>query len=480
MSSVTDRKHQDYNQRRINHWDLSLTTPPKLFCFGNYYRNRLQEVFKYNTPPQSRVLELGCGFGNLLASLEPAYGVGVDFSEKAIKLARHDHPDLTFIQADAGNLNLEETFDIIVLSDLINDVWDVKEVFDTAKRHSKAGTRILINFYSHLWEFPLKSAQRLGFARSTLDQNWLTLPDVLNLLNHAGLELIRSTQEVLLPISIPFLSKVFNRYFVKLWPFSALALTNFVVARPITTRAIAQEPPTVSVIVPARNESGNIEEIIERMPNMGKNTEIIFVEGHSSDDTYEAIERAINNHPDRQCSLYRQTGKGKGDAVRLGYDVASGGILMILDADLSVAPEALEQFYEAVSTNRCEFANGVRLVYPMDREAMRFLNLLGNKFFSAVFSWLLGQPLKDTLCGTKVLWREDYQKIKANRSYFGDFDPFGDFDLIFGAARLNLRISDIPLRYRERTYGSTNIRRWKHGMLLIKMVLFAMRRIKFI
>jgi glycosyltransferase involved in cell wall biosynthesis len=236
----------------------------------------------------------------------------------------------------------------------------------------------------------------------------------------------------------------------------------------------------VSVIVPARNEQGNIEQIFERTPEMGAGTELIFVEGHSTDDTYGAIERAIAAHPERRCRLLRQTGKGKGDAVRLGFAHATGDALMILDADLTVAPEELPRFFEALRSGKGEFINGVRLVYPMQQRAMRFLNLVGNKFFSMAFSWLLDQPVKDTLCGTKVLWREDYELIAANRAYFGDFDPFGDFDLLFGAARLKRKILDLPIRYRERTYGTTNIQRWKHGWLLFKMALFAAWRIKFI
>jgi glycosyltransferase involved in cell wall biosynthesis len=213
---------------------------------------------------------------------------------------------------------------------------------------------------------------------------------------------------------------------------------------------------------------------------MGAGTELIFVEGGSTDDTYDVIEKAIKNNSHRGTKLSRQTGKGKGDAVRLGFNNASGDILMILDADLTVPPEDLPRFYEALFKGKAEFVNGVRLVYPMEKEAMRFFNLLGNKFFSLFFSWLLGQPIKDTLCGTKVLWKKDYERIAANRSYFGDFDPFGDFDLLFGAAKLNLKIIEIPIRYRERTYGTTNISRWRHGWLLLRMVFFALRRIKFI
>jgi glycosyltransferase involved in cell wall biosynthesis len=213
---------------------------------------------------------------------------------------------------------------------------------------------------------------------------------------------------------------------------------------------------------------------------MGRGTELVFVEGHSTDDTYVTIEREIACRPDRQCQLLRQTGKGKGDAVRLGFEPARGDVLMILDADLTVAPEDLPRFLDALCSGKGEFINGVRLVYPMQKQAMRFFNLLGNKFFSLAFSWLLGQSIKDTLCGTKVVSAADYQRIAAQRAYFGDFDPFGDFDLLFGAARLNLKIVDLPIRYRERTYGTTNIQRWRHGWLLLQMVLFAARRIKFI
>ena len=236
----------------------------------------------------------------------------------------------------------------------------------------------------------------------------------------------------------------------------------------------------VSVVVPARNESGNIAAIFERTPEMGCGTELVFVEGHSTDDTFATIESEMARHPERPSQLLRQLGKGKGDAVRLGFSKARGDVLMILDADLTVAPEDLPRFLDALQSGKGEFINGVRLVYPMHKQAMRFFNLLGNKSFSLAFSWLLGQSIKDTLCGTKVLWARDYQRIAAQRAYFGDFDPFGDFDLLFGAAKLNLKIVDMPIRYRERTYGTTNIQRWRHGWLLLQMVAFAGRRIKFV
>jgi glycosyltransferase involved in cell wall biosynthesis len=232
------------------------------------------------------------------------------------------------------------------------------------------------------------------------------------------------------------------------------------------------------VIVPARNEAGNIEAAVTRTPEMGAGTELIFVEGNSTDDTWEKIQELPAKFPDRNIKILKQSGKGKGNAVREGFAVASGDILMILDADLTMPPEELPKFYEVLASGKADFANGVRLIYPMESEAMRFLNLCANKFFSFLFSWLLGQRVKDTLCGTKVLCRKEYDRIAANRAYFGDFDPFGDFDLLFGADKLNLRIMDVPIRYRDRTYGQTNIDRWRHGLLLFRMSWFCAKKIK--
>jgi glycosyltransferase involved in cell wall biosynthesis len=327
---------------------------------------------------------------------------------------------------------------------------------------------------------PLGLVRRLGLAKPILLQNWLTVEDITGLLSLADCEVISRREEIIWPLRTPVIDALMNRFLVKIWPFKIFALTHFIIAKPVVSASDNKALPKISVVIPARNESGNIERIFKSIPEMGGETELIFVEGGSTDDTYEVIEKIILNNPHRPTKVLRQTGKGKGDAVRAGFNHAQGDILIIYDADLTVPPEDLLRFYDAIYGGKAEFVNGVRLVYPMEKEAMRFLNLVGNKFFSLVFSWLLGQPIKDTLCGTKVLRKSDYERIAANRSYFGDFDPFGDFDLLFGAAKLNLKIVEIPVRYRERTYGATNISRWKHGWLLLKMVFFALRRIKFI
>ncbi|HUU04613.1 MAG TPA: glycosyltransferase [Patescibacteria group bacterium] len=470
----------DFIEKRKVHWNAVVNKWGRREGLGKYYHRRVLKIHQFLVPPGRKILELGCGFGDLLAGLKPAIGIGVDFSAGMIAQAKSKHADLTFICADASDLELHETFDIILLSDLINDLWDVQKVLATVSRHATPGTRIILNFYSRLWEMPLRLAQKLRLTKPTLMQNWLTPEDVLNLMNLADFEHIRHWTEFLLPVQVPLLSFFANRFLAKLWPFNWLALSHFMVARIKPGKKEGEQKRSVSIIVPARNEAGNIKEIFARTPEMGKWTELVFVEGHSRDDTHAAIQREIELQPQRRCQLLQQAGIGKGDAVRLGFEHASGDIFMILDADLTVPPEDLPRFYQALTSGQGELINSVRLVYPMEKQAMRYLNFLGNKFFSLAFSMLLGQPIKDTLCGTKVLSRENYLQIKKNRAYFGDFDPFGDFDLIFGAAKLNLKIIDLPIRYRERVYGQTNIQRWKHGWLLLKMVAVAASRIKFI
>jgi len=468
-----------YQKTRQDFWDEFANNLDHWEWIRGYYQSRLATVYRFLIPPGMRVLELGCGQGDLLADLQPGRGVGVDFSQRMIDRARARHGHLTFVHADVHDFLLQEQFDFIIFSDLVNDIWDVQRMLELIAQHSLPSTRVILNSYSRLWEFPRKLAEMLHLAKPQLSQNWLTRQDLENLLYLSGFETIRGFSEIIWPLRTPGLDTLCNRYLAKLKLFSWMGITNFLVARPLPEPPRGREP-VVSVIVPARNEAGNIRRIFDEMPTLGAGTELIFVEGHSHDDTYATIEREIQSRPERSAKLLRQTGKGKGDAVRLGFAEASGELLMILDADLTVPPEDLQRFYAAWRTGKGEFVNGVRLVYPMQDRAMRFFNFLGNKFFSLAFSWLLGQSVKDTLCGTKVLSKWHYEMIADNRSYFGEFDPFGDFDLLFGAAKYNLKIADLPLRYRERTYGTTNIQRWTHGWLLLRMVAQAMARIKFI
>lgn len=469
----------EYTVKRQSYWDQFAQSQGNSWTVSGYYHQRLTDIYRFLIPPGMRVLELGCGRGNLLNAVAPAYGVGVDLSPAMIAQAGEQYPRLTFIQADAHPLDLGEIFDFIIASDLVNDLRDVQQVFDASRRHSHAGTRILINTYSRLWEIPRRIAEKLKLVRPQLEQNWLTGDDVSNLLYLADFETVRQWHEILWPIRTPLIDSFANKYLVRFPPFRWFALTNFLIARPRPQPRSGPEP-IVSVVVAARNEEGNVPQIFDRVPQLGGGTELIFVEGNSKDDTRGAIQREMARRPHLNVKLFKQPGKGKGDAVRTGFANAGGEVLMILDADLTVPPEDLPRFYEAWRSGKAEFVNGVRLVYPMEDRAMRFFNLIGNKFFSMMFTWLLSQSIKDTLCGTKVLSKRHYEMIAANRAYFGEIDPFGDFDLIFGAAKYNLKIVDLPVRYRERVYGETNIQRWSHGWILLRMVALAMRRIKFV
>ncbi len=436
----------------------------------------LEEYYSFFIPRGSKVLELGSGTGDLLAAVAPEYGVGLDFSREMITLARQRHPELHFVEADAEDYHFTEKFDYILLSDLVGSLWDVQKVFENMRNASHDRTRIIISNYNYLWEPLIQMGERLGFKQKQPLQNWLSVTDIRSILTLAGFETIRTEKKIIFPKNVPLLSWLFNRYVVNLPIFRGIGLTNFIIARPAVERNAF---PSVTLVVPARNEKGNIENAILRTPEFGSFQEFIFVEGNSLDGTWEEMLRVKAAYPDKNIRVIRQTGKGKGNAVREGFEQATGDMLFILDADLTTPPEDMPKFYDALRKNRGEFINGCRLVYPMEKQAMRFLNLIANKAFGLIFSYLLGQSLKDTLCGTKVLLRRDYEIIRDNRSYFGDFDPFGDFDLLFGAAKLNLKIAEVNVRYKERSYGSTQISRFKHGWLLIRMTVYAARKLKF-
>ncbi len=459
------------------HYDALASQRQDFLGQNAYYYSLLYKQYRYFIPPHKKILEVGCSTGVLLNALLPSLGVGCDVSSEMIKIARAKHPQLQFFLGEISDLRFEQKFDYIILSGLVGELTDVQQFLKDLKRFCHSDTRIIIEYYSCLWQYILKLGEKLKTKMPQLLQNWLTADDITNFLHLEGYEPIKVERSIIYPKKIWGLSYLLNRYIAKLPVINALTLNHFIIARPVGEH---QCEFSVSIIVPCRNEKGNIEAVVSRTPDFGKYQEFIFVEGGSKDGTYEEVERVIKAYPKKDIKLLKQKGKGKGDAVRLGFSQAQGEILIILDADLTVAPEDLPKFYEVIQRNRGEFINGCRLVYPMEKEAMRFLNLVANKFFGLFFSWLLGQQFKDTLCGTKVLFKHHYEAIAANRSYFGDFDPFGDFDLIFGATKLNLKIIELPIRYKERQYGTTQIQRFRHGLLLFRMCGFAMRKIKFI
>lgn len=445
-----------------------------------YYRDDWRYM-KFIVPKGARVLDLGCGTGRLLAQLEPSYGVGVDMSARMVEVARNSYPHLTFVCGDveSGELleGIEGKFDFVILSDTVGMLEDIEVALKRLHRFFTPETRLVISYYSSLWGPLLKVATALGRRMPQPEQNLLSVTNFAHILNLSDFEPIRMEWRQLVPFSLFGIGRFINRFVAPLPLIRGLCLRTYVVAR---SRRVQHKPASsATVLIPCRNERGNIERAILEMPRFCERQEILFVEGNSNDDTYGECLRVQEAYKGVwNIKVLQQDGKGKGDAVRRGFANATGEVLMILDADLTMPARELPKYFEAIASDKAEFVNGTRLVYPKEDEAMRFLNHIANRIFALLFSFLLNQRFTDTLCGTKVLRKRDYDQIVQNRSYFGDFDPFGDFDLIFGAAKMNLKIIEVPIHYKARTYGSPQISRFRDGWLLLRMVVFAYRKLK--
>jgi len=445
-----------------------------------FFHREDEAYLRFLVPRNARVLEIGCGIGDTLGMLEPSVGVGVDFSPALIEIARRLHPELTFHVGDAEDpatlAALGGPFDYILVLDTIGSLDDCQKFLEQLRPLCTRETRVVIGYFSHLWQPVLRFAEWMGQRMPLPEQNALAPGDVAALAQLADFEAVKSEQRVLMPASLFGLGRPINRFISILPGFRFFALRHYSVCRSLP--AAREELKSATVVIPARNERGNIEPAVQRLPQFCADIEIIFIEGHSVDNTFEEMERVKAAYPDKDIKTMRQPGKGKADAVFTAYDVARGDVLMILDADLTMPPEQLPKFWEAIRSGKGEFINGSRLTYPLADDAMRFLNLIANKIFAYLFSWLLNQRYTDTLCGTKVMRRSDYYRLRDGKPYFGDFDPFGDFDLIFGASKLNLKTIDLPIRYAARSYGETQISRFRHGVMLLRMVVFAFFKIK--
>jgi hypothetical protein len=442
-----------------------------------YYYDQVYRLLREIIPPGQRVLQVGCLTPDILDAVKPRYGLGIDLSEKLVEVARRRFPQLEFRHHEDYGVEATEPFDFVVIMD-VNDQVDPIATLRALRPMMNERTRIVVHHYNHFWEPIIRLTERFGVKFPLPQQNWLSPGDINSILALCDCERLQIHRVVLAPKYVPALSWLLNAFFSRLPVIQHLNMINLTVARPVAPRRPARDF-SVSVIVPCRNEVGNIAAAVERTPDIGCHTEIIFCDDKSTDGTADEVRRLQTLNPQRDIKLYEGPAICKALNVRTGFDRAEGDILMILDADLTTMPEELPYFYDAIASGMAEFVNGTRFVFPMEGAAMKPLNVIGNRFFSATFSVLLGQRISDTLCGTKVLWRRDWPAIRALSGTWGTNDRWGDYDLLFGAAKLHLRIVDLPVHYQERVSGVTKMTgRLRNGLIMLRMCWAAFLKFK--
>ena len=465
------------NERNRQHQSLWAATRASWIQRNKYYYGCLKRLLRYLVEPGKRVLNIRCQTGFFLAALEPSYGVGLEISPEMVGVARAAHPQFTYHEGFPENFEWQEKFDYILVCD-VGDIADVQKTLLQLQSACQRHTRLLIYTYNHLWEPLIALAQRLHLKIPQTEQNWLSEQDLIGLLTLSGFEWLKTYRSALFPKYFPLLSAFMNRVVAKLPLIGRLCMIEVLVARAIP-KPVDASSVSVSVIVPCKDERGNIESAVTRMPELGCSTELIFCDDKSTDGTADEIRRMQRLYPERNIRLVDGPGICKSKNVWQGFEAATGDILLILDADLTVMPEELPYFIHAITRGGAEFVNGSRLVYPIPKTAMKGANLFGNKFFSLVFSYLLGQRIKDTLCGTKVLWRTDWERIRPLIGTWGTLDRWGDYELLFGAAKLNLRILDQPVHYQERIFGATKMTQvFKHGLTMLNMCFHGFQKLK--
>jgi len=445
-----------------------------------YYYRELIRLLKFFSEPEGDFLQIGCGNGYLLARIPGNFRLGIDLSPGMVQEACRLYPDLDIQVGDIEDSSgPEQKFDYILMVNVVGDIVDVQLAFDHVRKYCHPYSRIVIVYYNYLWEPLVKVATAFRLKIKEPIQNWLSAPEIENLLYLSGFETVKKDNFLIFPKYLPGISFILNRLIARLPLINRLCLLNFIVARPRPLPR-PEESYSCSVIVPCKDEVGNIENLLTRVPEMGKGTEIIFVDDKSTDGTGGEVKRVQEKYPQKNVVLVDGPGRGKFEAEKVGFDQATGDILMILDADATVMPEELPRFFWALARGDGDFINGCRLVYDMEKQAMRLLNIIGNKAFSLVFSYLLSLRIKDTLCGTKAFFRRDYHRMKKYFGYFGDYDRWGDFNLLFSASKLNMKITEVPVHYAERIEGESKMnRRFSHGWLMLRMCWVAARRLKF-
>ena len=362
----------------------------------------------------------------------------------------YNDPNLKVLEIDAG----------------INDFI---KFFNRLYKESNKKSKIILTTINSSWKPIIYIAKKMRLTSLKVSDGWISLNQLENIANLTNFVVLEKGYRTLIPKYIPFLSDIINSLFLKVPIIKRVGILQYIVL-------LKSDPPkksnlSCSIVVPCFNEEGNVEDCIKKCPKVGKFTELIIVDDGSSDKTYQIAQGLLKKYPFVRVISYKPN-RGKAHAVERGFSSAKGDIIMVWDADRTVPENELYLFYDALATGKARFANGTRLLYPMEDQAMKWLNLVGNKIFSLIFSWILSTPISDTLCGTKALFKKDYKKIKMGN------EPWGDFDLLFGASDLGLKIIEIPVHYRKRVAGESKMKVFKHGLMLAKMAFIGAFRLK--
>jgi hypothetical protein len=413
---------------------------------NSYYNENIRKLYASIVRPGKSVLEIWCGSGNTLSC---TYTMGAAGRNEGI---RH---------ASSAHLGKSGSFDYILVHDAAEYTHDIWEMLESLKGKSRKGTYVIISFINPVWEPVIKIANALGVRVKDKAHNHISRHLIRDMLEFNDFSVLLEGQRMLVPKRVPVVSRFFNAYACNVPVLRRLCLVQYMVARYDGSRE-KKRNLSCSVIIPCFNEEGNIRSAIGRVPKMGRFTEVVVVDDGSKDGTAQAVRSVMRKK--RHVKLVTYEGnRGKGYAVKHGFEKATGDVLMILDADMTVPPEELPRFFLLLEEGKGQFINGTRMIYPMEEQAMKGLHVIGNYVFGKIFSWLLGRRISDTLCGTKVLMRKDYEKIEMGKC------KWGDFDLLFGAAKLRLSIVEVPVHYMKRVAGESKMKTWKHGFVLLKM-----------
>lgn len=356
-------------------------------------------------------------------------------------------------------------YDCIVLSDMFEVNDDILGLLKLLKKNLNNDGTILLTSITPIWDGVLSILEMLNLKNKSKKRSYIHLNKLSAVLDTINFQITGKRTRQYFPFKLFYFGNIINNFLEIILYFFNFGIRSYFTIKEIEDTA-EKDVLSKTIIVPAKNEEGNLNELINRIPYLGNNVEVIISCGISNDNTLGMAKSLKSDN--FIIKVIEQTSKGKANAVWEACEQSSNDLIAILDADLSVDPEELSSFFELIETKKCDFVNGTRLIYSMEKGSMRFINNFGNRLFQYVVSKIIRLPLTDSLCGTKVFKKNLYEKIKKWQSVVKIKDPFGDFDLLFAAAYSSQKIVEYPIHYRARKYGTTQIRRFKDGFKLIK------------